>query len=130
RGNRLITASIYGRTGTDPKPGQTKTGKPMCSVSVAVDIGKDSEPETLWVSILAFGKGAEALQRHAKGDMIAAMGRLSRSHYTGSDGKERESWTLLAEALHSSRTVRPNAGRKPGNIRREPVNEYPENWGV
>lgn len=108
----MIQASIYGRIGKDPKPGQTKTGKPMCSCSIAVDVGNGEDPQTLWVSVLAFGRLAEALQRYTKGDMLAAMGKLSRSHYTAADGTERESWTLLAEALHSSRTVRPSGGRK------------------
>lgn len=83
----------------------------MCSVSIAVDVGRETGSETLWISILAFGKNAEALEQHTKGDMLGVMGRLSRGHYTGSDGKARESWTLLVDGIHSSRTVRPG-GRK------------------
>ncbi len=103
----MIQASIYGRLGTDRKASQTKTGKPMCTASVAVDVsGKEGDPETLWVSVLAFGKNAELLLRNEKSGWLAAMGRLTRSRYTGSGGKERENWTLLVDSIHSSRTVR------------------------
>jgi len=107
----MIQASLYGRLGRDPKPGTTKAGKPMATVSIAVDTGQEPGTETLWVNVLCFGALAETLQRHRQGDMIATMGKLTRSRYTGQDGQERESWSLLADGLHSSRTVRP-AGRK------------------
>jgi single-strand DNA-binding protein len=107
----MIQASIYGRLGRDPKPGTTKAGNPMARVSIAVDAGQEPGTETLWVNVLCFGALAEVLQGHQQGDMIATMGKLTRSRYAGQDGQERESWSLLADALHSSRTVRP-AGRK------------------
>jgi single-stranded DNA-binding protein len=118
----VIQRSIYGRLGRDPKAGTTKTGKPMCTASVAVDVGKEPGEETLWLTVLAFGHLAETLQRHQQGDMVGAIGRLTRSHYTATDGQERESWTLLAEALHSSRTVRPHGAKRrgPGEDRRGP----------
>jgi single-strand DNA-binding protein len=120
----MIQASIYGRLGKDPKPGTTQAGKPMCTASVAVDVGREPGDETLWCTVMAFGHQAEALQRHTKGDMIAAMGRLSRSRYTGTDGQERESWTLLADALHSSRTVRPSARAHGGTGKARPQREH------
>jgi single-strand DNA-binding protein len=108
----MIQSSIYGRLGRDPKVTTTKTGKPMCTASIAVDVGKEPGEETLWITVLAFGHLAEALQRHQQGDMLAATGRLTRSRYTGPDGQERESWSLIADALHSSRTVRPGPRRR------------------
>jgi single-strand DNA-binding protein len=110
----MIQSSIYGRLGRDPKVTTTKTGKPMCTASIAVDVGKEPGEETLWITVLAFGHLAEALQRHQQGDMIAAVGRLTRGRYTGTDGQERESWSLIADALHSSRTVRPGPRRQAG----------------
>ncbi|MGH8549771.1 MAG: single-stranded DNA-binding protein [Methylococcales bacterium] len=118
----MIQASIYGRIGTDPKPGMTKTGKSMCFSSVAVDVGKEPG-ETMWISVLTFGKNSDSLQRHQKGDMLAIMGKLTRGKYTASDGTERESWTLLADSLHSCRTVRPGGGRRSNN-RSEQSDDY------
>jgi single-strand DNA-binding protein len=109
----MITSSIYGRLGRDPKAMTTKTGKAMCTASIAVDVGREQgDGETLWITVMGFGQLAEALQRHQQGDMIAATGRLTRSRYTGTDGQERESWSLIADALHSSRTVRPSGKRR------------------
>ncbi|WP_347258297.1 hypothetical protein, partial [Methylocaldum sp.] len=42
---------------------------------------------------------------------VAAMGKLTRGRYAGNDGQERESWSLLVDALHSSRAARP-AGKR------------------
>jgi single-strand DNA-binding protein len=109
----MIQVSIYGRIGKTPKAMQTKTGKPMTTASVAVDVGKSPEEgQTLWITLMAFERHAEALEKHQPGDCIGAMGKLTRSHYTGNDGQERESWSLLVDALHSSRTVRPNGGKR------------------
>jgi single-strand DNA-binding protein len=107
----MIQSSIYGRLGRDPKASSTKNGKPMCTASVAVDVGQEQGQETLWVTLMAFGHQAEALQRHQQGDMVAAMGKLTRGKYAGNDGQERESWSLLVDALHSSRAVRPGGKR-------------------
>jgi single-strand DNA-binding protein len=110
----MIQSSIYGRIGKDPKPGTTKNGNAMCTASIAVDVGREPGTETLWISVMCFGTLADTLQRHQSGDMIAAMGKLTRGHYTAADGTERESWSLMADALHSSRTVRPGQRRGAG----------------
>lgn len=111
----MIVASIHGRIGGDPVSSETKTGKPMCRVSVAVDVAgfNASEPESLWVSVMAFSRQAETLARCVKGETLSAMGKLSRSHYVGKDGTERESWSLLADAVVTTRSARP-PGRKSG----------------
>ena len=109
----MMQASIHGRAGSDPVSGSTKAGKPMCRVNIAVDVtpGNAEATETLWVTIMGFGHVAEALARAAKGEMVTAQGRLTRGHYTGRDGTERESWTLLADAVLTTRSARP-AGRR------------------
>ena len=109
-----IYASIHGRLGNDPVASETKAGKPMARASAAVDITGHAaeEPETLWLTILAFGTAAEALDRAAKGEMVTAQGRVSRGHYTGKDGQLRESWTLLADAVLTARSARPSGKRR------------------
>lgn len=109
----MIHCSLHGRLGADPVARETKSGTAMATASIAVDAARHGvEPETAWFSLVAFGKQADALLRHAKGDMLSAMGTLSRSHYTARTGDEREQWSLTCEAIVSTRTVRP-AGRKP-----------------
>jgi single-strand DNA-binding protein len=102
----MIRAAIHGRLGSDPVQRESRTGKSMCTTSVAVNVAKvGEEAATEWFSLVAFGKAAEALAQHAKGDLVSAMGPLTRSTFQGRDGEERTSWSLLAESLLSARTV-------------------------
>jgi single-strand DNA-binding protein len=110
----MLIASIYARVGQDPVARTTKSGHPMTTASVAVDVaGKDAEPSTLWVSILAFGAAAEALLRASKGEMVAAVGKLSRGSYTTAAGEPREQWTMLADSVVTAKSAKP-AGRPRG----------------
>ncbi|MCH7888329.1 MAG: single-stranded DNA-binding protein [Proteobacteria bacterium] len=109
----MIRASIHGRLGADPVERTTRNDKAMVTVSVAVNAARHgAEEETIWISLAAFGRAAEALARHRKGDLLAAMGPLHRTRFTGRDGTEREGWSLTVEAIMSARTVRSAGGRK------------------
>jgi single-strand DNA-binding protein len=95
----MMIANIYGRCGQDAQARTTKNGKPMATCSVAVDVtGQSGEPETMWVSILAFGYSADAMLQAARGQMVAAIGKMSRGKYM-KDGVERESWSMMADAV-------------------------------
>ena len=110
----MIYASIHGRLGSDPVASMTKNHKPMVRASIAVDVaGYNTEgDESLWVSVLAFGTVADALDRAAKGEMVTAQGRMTRGKYTGKDGTERESWTLIADAVLTARSARPSGKKR------------------
>ena len=108
----MIQASMYGRLGADPVERETKNGSEMATVSLAVNAGRGDDEETVWFSVATFGKQAETLLRHTKGDLIAVMGDLHKTHFKGRDGTDRESWSLMAQSLVSARTVRPGGGRK------------------
>lgn len=110
-----LIASIHGRLGSDPKASTTQAGKEMTRANIAVDVtGRDGEEQTLWVSILAFGKVAETLARAAKGESCTAMGRMTRGTYAPPQGEPREQWTLLADAVIVAKSARPT-GRKPSS---------------
>jgi len=121
----MIHASIYGRLAKDPQERTTSTGKEMTIAALAVDAtpNKADTEETVWVSVLAFGKQAETLAKHAKGEMIAATGRLTQSRWTGKDGQERTGFSLMADAIVSCRTVRPSRKAMPK------AQGYPEDFG-
>ena len=109
----MIRVSVYGRLGSDLVKRETRTGKPMVTGSLAVSAGRpDADEETQWFNLIAFGRAAEDLVRHGKGDLIACMGPLYRNRYTAHDGQEREGWSLTVESIMSARTVRPGGGRK------------------
>ena len=110
-------ASIYGRLVADPKPIQTKTGTAMTTGTMAVSLPtKDGEDATWWVNLLAFGRQAELLAGHHKGDMVSASGQLQMNRWTDQEGNTKESHRLLADSLISAKTVRP--GRKSGSNQR------------
>ena len=108
-----MSASIaaYGRLTGEPKAIDTKTGKRMAVATLAVDIGDDDAPP-LWLGLTCFGRLAEDLLRHAKGEPLSASGRLQVRRWAGPDGAQREQWQLVADALVSARTVRPGGARK------------------
>ncbi|MEE8555151.1 MAG: single-stranded DNA-binding protein [bacterium] len=108
----MIRASIYGRLGADPVERETRNGKAMVTASLAVSAGRpDVDEETQSFNLIAFGRVAEALARHVKGDLIGCMGPLYRNRYTAHNGDEREGWSLTVESIVSARTVRPSGGR-------------------
>lgn len=106
-----MSASIaaYGRLGRDPEQRTSKAGKTWASASIAVQAGDDN---ALWLGIVAFGKAADVLLRHAKGDPISVSGRLQLDRWTDSDGKEHEKLKVVADAIISARSVRPAGNKK------------------
>ena len=111
-----IRASIYGRAGADAQSLTTRSDKPMARVSLAVDVSgfNAEQSETEWVTVVAFGRLAEVLAGHKKGDMIAASGNLSRNRWKKDGGEERVTWQLVADDVCSTRSVRPSGGKKRG----------------
>ena len=114
------TLAAYGRLGSDPHEHATRTGKPMATASLAVSVPDRSQgtdegaEETLWLRVTAFGRVAESLAGHSKGDPVSVSGRLQFSRFQSRDGEEREQWQIVADALVSARTVRPRGGRRKG----------------
>lgn len=113
----MIQAAIYGRLGGDPKSIETSSGKPMTVASVAVDVGERNveDPAPEWIGVVAFGRHAEALAKHAKGECVAVSGRVQRNRWTDRDGNERVQLQVIADTLISARTVRPTVKRRQGS---------------
>ena len=110
--------SAYGRLGRDPRPVETSSGKAM-TVASRGDGSRAGKRETgegtLWLDVVSFGRVADDLARHAKGDLVSVAGRMQLSRFTSStSGEVRESWQVVADALVSARTVRPKGGRRSG----------------
>lgn len=99
--------SVYGRLVADPQEKQTQSGKAITTGKMAVTLPAKNGERTLWLSLVAFGKQAELLAHHKKGDMISASGNMTANVWTDSTGVERESYQIMLDALISPRTVRP-----------------------
>ncbi len=104
--------SVYGRLGRDPHAIKTRNGKPMAAATIAVEIGPLGEGEPLWLGLLTFGRIADDLLRHQKGDLLSAFGRVQRHTWTARNGEEREQLQIIAEDIISARTVRPGGAHK------------------
>lgn len=102
--------AAYGRLGADPVQRQSQNGKEWATASIAVAIAEDEDRPPLWFGIVAFGRMAETLCRHSKGDLVSVSGRLQLNRWQDRDGNGREQLQIVADALVSTRTVRPGGG--------------------
>ena len=108
--------AVHGRLGRDPRAIDTSSGKPMATASLAVTVEARVSGETgegtLWLDVLTFGRVADDLTRHAKGDMVSISGRLQLARYTNRDGETRENWQCIADSLVSAKSVHPRGGAR------------------
>lgn len=114
-----MTAQIaaYGRLANDPQLKTTSKGTQMAMASMAVPLPcsqADDGTATMWLSVLAFGRQAEALAKHRKGDLLSVAGNMQVNQWTGQNGEIRQGWQVIADSVISARTARP--GGKKGQL--------------
>lgn len=74
--------SAYGRLVADPQLKTTSKGTPMALVSMAVPLPCSQAYDgtaTMWLSVLAFGRQADALAKHQKGELVSVAGNMQIS---------------------------------------------------
>ena len=110
----MMKCACFGRIGKDPEGRTMKTDQSMVTTILAVDVTayNSEEQETLWLNVVAFGKAADELLRHQKGDLVSLFGRVTRNRWVGSDGVEHEQLSMIADAMVSARTSHPGGRRK------------------
>jgi single-strand DNA-binding protein len=109
----MIRAAVNGRLGADPVSRTIRNGNLMITTAIAVDVNRSGdEPATEWIHLIGFGAVGELLARHRKADVVAVMGAMTRSTFTGRDGNKRTTWSLTVESVVSARTVRPGGRRQ------------------
>ena len=129
-----MQAAAYGRLGRDPRPIETQSGKPMTVASMAVDVSRnnDDDAKPLWLELIAFGKQADELSRHGKGDLVSVSGRLQSNQWTDGNGETRAQMQIVCDGIISARTVRPKGGRKKqapvDHSDRMPDDPLPDEW--
>ena len=112
-----MTAQIaaYGRLVDDPQTKQTSKGTPITLARMAGSLpcsqAQDGQA-TLWLSVLAFGKQADQLAGHEKGNVISVSGVMQVSQWTGQDGETRQGYQVIADSVISAKTVRPGGSRR------------------
>jgi len=92
-------------TGTltaDPVRRTSQTGKLFATGNIRVA----ADDNAIFVSIVAFGDTAETLLRHRQRSTIAVSGRAKMSNWTGKDGNERHSLSVVVDQLASAAAAR------------------------
>ncbi|MCK9542488.1 MAG: single-stranded DNA-binding protein [Novosphingobium sp.] len=103
--------ACYGRLGADPVRRTSQSGKDWATASLAVDLGNEEGAPPQWFNVVAFGRVAETLCRHNKGDLVSVSGRLQLNRWQDRDGKDHERMQVIADAVISARSVRPGGRR-------------------
>lgn len=112
-----MTAQIaaYGRIVADVQTKATSNGSNMAFTRMAVSLPcREAEDGSavMWLGVTAFGKQADALAAHNKGDVISVSGPLQVRQWTGQGGEVQSGYSLVADSVVSAKTVRPGAGNK------------------
>lgn len=115
-----MTAQIaaYGRLVADPQTKTTSKGTSMTMARMAVSLPCSAAQDgqaTLWLGVLAFGRQADALAKHQKGDVVSVGGAMQGNQWKGQDGSTQSGYTVIADSVISSRTSRPGGGRTKRN---------------
>ncbi|RZF13783.1 single-stranded DNA-binding protein [Serratia marcescens] len=111
-----MTAQIaaYGRLVADVQSKTTSNGSTMAFARMAVSLpchSAESGEAPFWLGVVAFGKQAEALSRHAKGDMVSVSGNMQVSQWTAQDGSTASGYQVVVDSVISARTARPDGKR-------------------
>lgn len=95
---------LIGRLGADPELKHTKSGKALCTFSLATDrwtsdAVPDAGPD--WHSVVAWERTAETCSRYLRrGRQVAVEGRLSRRKYQDAEGRDRYWVDVVARQVH------------------------------
>lgn len=102
--------SAYGRLVADPETRTTGKGTSMAMARLAVSLPCNAAADgqaTFWLGVIAFGKQADALAKHQKGDLVSVAGNMQINQWTGQDGGTQQGYQVLADSVISARTARP-----------------------
>ena len=101
----MMFANAIGRLGREPKSIETKTGTPMSVASLAVDLSdRDGEFHTQWLNLVGFGKCADLLAAHKKGDRVSVSGRCQINRWTNDEGQPQVQLSIVADSVISGRS--------------------------
>lgn len=102
--------SAYGRLVADPQTRTTASGTSMAMARLAVSLpchAAEGGEVTFWLGVVAFGKQADALAGHVKGDLVSVAGAMQVNQWAGKDGGTQQGYQVVADSVISARTVRP-----------------------
>ncbi len=98
-------AILIGNLGRDPELRHTKSGMPVCNMSVATtrtykDKSDQKVEETEWHRVVVWGKQAEHCDKYLeKGRQVYIEGRLQTRQYEANDGVMKHSTEVVADRV-------------------------------
>lgn len=85
--------TLVGRLCADPILRQTRSGKPVATIRIAVNDG----PEPTFHSVVAWGRTAEVVSQYLrKGRLVEVTGRSQERTWQHADGTERRTTEVVA----------------------------------
>lgn len=80
------------------------------AVSLPCHTGQNGEA-TYWLGVVAFGRQADLLAKHQKGDLVSVAGNMQLNQWAGQDGVQKEQPQVIADSVISARTARPGGNK-------------------
>ncbi|WP_234262346.1 single-stranded DNA-binding protein [Klebsiella aerogenes] len=124
--------AAYGRIAAEVQVKTTGKGTNMAFTRIAVALpcrSAENGEATMWLGVTAFGKQADALARHQKGDLVSVSGQLQVNQWTGQDGGTQNGYALVANSVISAKTARPGGVHKGRQPQEPPAQQHlPEDY--
>lgn len=95
----MSTITVRGNITAPPELRYTQNGKPVASVTVAENVGKDDQKRTNFHRVTLWGELGEHAANLEKGTSVIVVGRLDQREYETKDGEKRTSWEITADAF-------------------------------
>lgn len=95
----MTTITIRGNLTAPPELRYTQNGKPVASVTVAENVGKDDQKRTNFHRVTLWGELGEHAATLEKGTSVIVAGRLDQREYEDREGVKRQAWEVTADAF-------------------------------
>lgn len=99
----MHTIHILGTLGQNPEITQTKDGTPIAKFSLASKVGYGEKARTEWFRCVAFKGNAQFAQYLSKGDKVYVIGQIKTDKYTGKDGTQKTSSSLITQTIQATK---------------------------
>jgi len=112
--NKVI---LVGRAGKDPEARETGKGESVANISLATNSGYGDNEKTDWHRVTFFGKLASTVIEYVKkGQELYVEGRISYSKYTGKDGIEKYSTSIIAYSMQMGKKESGSSGSSGSSV--------------
>lgn len=128
----MTSITIRGNITAPPELRYTQNGKPVASVTVAENVGKDDQKRTNFHRVTLWGELGEHAASLEKGTSVIVVGRLDQREYETREGEKRIAWEITADAFgpdlrFQTATVQ-RASSKGGQQSRPQVQPQTDQW--